>query len=199
MPLLPQECIRDDRVVSLSAKKSRYLESMERKENRLLWELCQEHFGITKGSIIKTVNGFYKVDSVTGAIGVNVMIWARIRYNKDYKIDVTPVTLPFIVPPISKAVTLDIINDRDKSSTFVCGFNSLGEFYNRNPDLTNSPTIGGFVGGIQVDANGWRDLDEGNNLEDFIATVILADGDGDEFLKKAAKKLRNKPAGLIVG
>jgi hypothetical protein len=28
--------------------------------------------------------------------------------------------------------------------------------------------------------------------------VVLADGDGDEFLKKAAKKLRNKPAGLIV-
>ena len=198
MPLLPVQCLSDDRVTSLSLQKARYLESMERKENRLLWELCQEHFGITKGSIIKTVNGFYKVDSVTGAIGVNVTIWGRIRYNKDYKVDVTPITLPFIVPPVSRAVTLDILNDRNKSSSFVCGFNSLGEFYNKNPDQDKSPTIGGFIGGMQIDANGWRDLDEGNNLEDFIASVVFAGADANDFLKKVAKKLRNKPAGLLI-
>ncbi|WP_415912274.1 hypothetical protein [Neptuniibacter sp. QD37_11] len=76
---------------------------------------------------------------------------------------------------------------------FTAAFNSTGELTESTVKLISGlefdTTDYASIGGIEITGNGWRDIDSGGYLEDFIRNVLFGDDDADEELSNYAEAL----------
>ena len=97
----------------------------------------------------------------------------------------------------SCSVTVVLTDDAEREISFEVGFDDTGKYFEGDSehegDELGSHTINAYFGrrdgrggcfSIDIDGNGWRDIEGGDHLADFIGDVILAEGDADEFLMR---------------
>jgi hypothetical protein len=101
---------------------------------------------------------------------------------------------------------ISLFSASDEEYTFTAGL-LLDEYIEEHgtSELTEHTvraefTTKGLLGTtLTIDGNGWRDIEAGDYLEDFIRDVLLGDTDPEEFLSNIAEALgtEDEPGELL--
>jgi hypothetical protein len=102
-----------------------------------------------------------------------------------------------------KSFGITLTDEAGRTTSFSAGFDSEGVYFESEQviegDEEGSHTVSASIGDIDIDGDGWRDLDSGDYLKDFIIEVLLGEQDASEFLQKIAKDLDvNGDAGKVI-
>jgi hypothetical protein len=101
-----------------------------------------------------------------------------------------------------KSFGVTLTDNAERKTSFSAGFDSEGTYFESEStiegDEEGTHTVNVNIGDINIDGNGWRDIESGGHLQSFIEEVLLGNQDGQEFLDNISKALGvDDPAGIV--
>lgn len=90
----------------------------------------------------------------------------------------------------------------DQKISFEAGFND-GVFFEgetiKEGEEGGGHTVNAFISelNVDIDGNGWRDIENGGYLEDFLKDVVFGERDAEEFLVNISEALGSKDHGVV--
>lgn len=103
---------------------------------------------------------------------------------------------------LNSAMHVVLTTSTDQKITFEAGFKD-GIFF-KEEGVTEGKECGGqtvnaFISelNIDIDGNGWRDMESGGYLEEFLKDVVFGERDAEEFLVNISEALGSKNHGIV--
>lgn len=98
-----------------------------------------------------------------------------------------------------QSVTVCLRDAEDNTYSFEAGFDAEGTFFEgKSTGYLASESTSAEFGFLTIDGNGWRDIECGGYLEDFLRDVVFGDRDAEEYLSFIAEALGVREPGQVL-